>query len=164
IVVATEANTMLGRIMLLVWLILAAIAAPGLGTAPKAADRPVDDALDLPAMVPTTDDLAAEGLKGFASVAVGGVTSSGRVSLGDVAFDSVAGYSHHTQAAGGELVFRLDQAGWRRQYRLVLANPVPGDPSHISRSVALEVAEYADADGADDALTLLTTIGDLGDA
>jgi outer membrane protein assembly factor BamB len=155
---------MLGRTLLLVWLILAAITAPGLGTATRAADRPADAALDLPAMVPTTDDLAAEGLEGFASVAVGGVTSSGWVSLGDAALDSVAGYSQHTQAAGGELVFRLDQSGWRRQYRLLLADPVPGDPSHISRSVALEVAEYADANGADAALTLLTTLGGSGDA
>jgi hypothetical protein len=156
-----DANVRLPRLLVLA-LVLAAMIGPGLGlddAGRTAAARTAAPPLDLPAMVPTTDDLAAAGLDGFGSVVLGGVTSSGWVSLGDATFDSVAGFAEGSQHAGGQLVFDLDQTGWQRQYRFVLAKPADTDPSQVALAVMLEVAEYADADGADDALTLLTTTG-----
>jgi outer membrane protein assembly factor BamB len=114
--------------------------------------------LDLAAMALTPADLEQAGLAGFGVASVE-ADSSGWRSLGDVAIDSIAGNYWLSLETPEPLNVGLAQAGWQRQYRRVLAQPDPVDPSSVNLSVRSEVGEYANAAGADAALTLLMNGG-----
>jgi outer membrane protein assembly factor BamB len=116
--------------------------------------------LDLPAMTLTPADVDEAGLPGFGLAFVTQHTTGWR-SLGDAAHDSP------TQFADGlgeltldQLHYSLAQTGWLRQYRRILARPDSHDPDLVETSIFSEVAEFADAEGADTALTLFTSGGE----
>jgi hypothetical protein len=110
--------------------------------------------LDLAAMALTPGDLEQAGFKGYGVASVD-ADSSGWRALGDVAADSVAGNFWLSLETPEALNVNLAQDGWQRQYRRVLAQPDPVDPTSVNLSVRSEIGEYADAAGADDALTRL---------
>jgi outer membrane protein assembly factor BamB len=144
-------------------LVLATLIAPvfqsGVAGAPAAA-RSRDIALDLPAMTLTPSDLEQVGLPDFGMAYVDDHTSGWRT-IGDVAYDSPAHQAgSHGNLTLDQINFQLPQTGWLRQYRRILALPDPADPSLVDMSVFSEVGEYADAEGADAALTLLTHGGE----
>jgi outer membrane protein assembly factor BamB len=156
----------LPRVLALLLLLLALMAhlvrvgAAGMPAAAKEGDAP----LDLPAMTLTPADLEQAGLAGFGLAYVADHNSGWRTS-GDVAYDSPA----HQADGWGDLTLdqinvKLPRTGWLRQYRGILAIPDPADPSSVDRSVFSEVGEYADAAGADAALSLLTHGGEAEDA
>jgi outer membrane protein assembly factor BamB len=112
-------------------------------------------ALDLPAMMLTPADLAAAGwpeyrLAGFED------DTSGWQTFGDAASDSPAGNVVCCLEEVDRLDFELSHTSWKRQHRRLLARQDPDDPETANLVVISDVAEYADADGADKALTLLT--------
>jgi hypothetical protein len=119
-------------------------AAQGASSAGAADD--VAGALNLPAMVLTPGDLEALGLPGFGKYGLGyfarleGLAGGMADYLGKPAEDVLAFY---------------ESVGWRRMYGSNMG--VPSDPnapgSPPSRSAITLIAEYADADGADAALS-----------
>jgi outer membrane protein assembly factor BamB len=134
--------------------ILTLLVVPGARAGATAATQDQNIPPDLAAMALTPADLEQAGLVGFGVASVDADSSGWRM-LGDVAVDSIAGNYWLSLQTPEPINVGLAQAGWQRQYRRVLAQPDPLDPGNVNLSVRSEVGEYADADGADAALTLL---------
>ncbi len=118
-----------------------------------------DNALDLAAIAISPLDIEHEGNFGYGLASVG-LESSGWQTLGDVVEESVAANKPGDVVSLSRLNFEFGQTGWKRQYRRVLARPDMADPTHVSFSITSEIAEYADAEGADAALTMLMDGGE----
>jgi outer membrane protein assembly factor BamB len=140
------------------FLVLVAIVAPGFQTVVANTPVAVQDggaAPDLPAMTLTPADLDQVGLTGFGTGWVNDDNPGWRT-IGDAVADSpAANVVNGGLARIDQLNVDVSRAGWRRQYRQVMTHTNPAHPGSADVGVFSEVAEYADAAGADAALTLL---------
>lgn len=118
-----------------------------------------DVILDLPAMALTPADLEEAGLPGFGQARYDDANPGWRT-IGDVVFDSPAANFLCCLDKIDRLNLELSRTGWQRQYRRLLARVSPLDSTSADYLIFSEVGEYADAAGADAALTLLMDNGD----
>lgn len=125
---------------------------------PSAGAQGTEPTLDLAAMALTPDDLQAEGVEGAATASIFYV-SSRYPTLGEVINQSVGGRAAEDTSKADRIAYEMDAAGWKRQYQAVMGEPTSPESTELNYGVYVDVAEYADAAGADAVLTLLTDGG-----
>lgn len=115
---------------------------------PSVAQAAVDAPLDLAAMAPTALDLEADGFVDYTFWPAGSASSEG-----DIPYQ-VGSWTD--ECCFGDTVREgLDEAGLQQSYTFALTNKDPDDPRFAARGVYGSLNEFANADGAADAVAVI---------